>query len=152
MSHGVPHNIVVPGFGTENLAENQHTETMVRACGHQISVPTPGQISGSMEKARKVSQKLEESSRRSQPADIFYVRPEHGNCPGCGCALELYEIQACRLRGLKRPVCVGCLASAVVVLRDVIYPLFEEFAKRYFDLAIETGIKEVKIDLPGALP
>ena len=46
-------------------------------------------------------------------------------CPGCGCTLEPYEIMACRLRGLKRPVCIGCLANALVALREQIYPLLE---------------------------
>jgi len=47
-------------------------------------------------------------------------------CPGCGCPLENYEIFACRLRGLKKPVCIGCLASALVFLRDKVMPLLEE--------------------------
>jgi len=73
----------------------------------------------------ETSRTMEESSRSMAPKDSFSAQPEEGNCPGCGCVLSPYEIFACRIRGLERPVCVGCLASALVSLRDRVYPLVE---------------------------
>jgi len=69
------------------------------------------------------------------PRDVFYAKPEEGNCPGCGCPLTFYEIFACRLRGLKRPVCIGCLANALVALRDHIYPTFQALEQLVLELA-----------------
>lgn len=47
------------------------------------------------------------------------------HCPGCGCELSDYEVFACRLRGLKKPVCIGCLADALVTVREVVWPILE---------------------------
>jgi len=95
---------------------------------------------------------IEESSREIIPKDSFYAHPEEGNCAGCGTRLELYEIFACRIRGLKKPVCLGCLVDAIVGLKDHIYPLLEELAKRYFDLVGQDRGKEVYIDLTTTPP
>jgi len=46
-------------------------------------------------------------------------------CQGCGSQLEPYEVMACRIRGVQKPVCIGCLVNALVALRDQIYPLLE---------------------------
>ena len=56
-------------------------------------------------------------------------------CPSCGCELEQYEVFACRIRGLKRPACLGCLADALVTLRDHIEPMLEGALKALGDLA-----------------
>jgi len=56
-------------------------------------------------------------------------------CPGCGTRLEDYEIFACRIRGLPKPVCIGCLADALVILRDTIWPLLEALENKVLELA-----------------
>jgi hypothetical protein len=73
------------------------------------------------------------------------IRPDL-RCPGCGCELSDYEIFACRLRGLKRPVCVGCLASALVSFRDHVYPLMRGLEQLVLDLAERTGGKVELVD------
>jgi len=67
--------------------------------------------------------------------DVFYAKPEEGTCPGCGCPLTLYEIFACRLRGLKRPVCIGCLANALVFVRKELLPMFDALEQKILELA-----------------
>jgi len=47
-------------------------------------------------------------------------------CACCGCKLSSYEVFAGRLRGLRRPVCLGCAYTAVVWLRDHLFPLCEK--------------------------
>jgi len=47
-------------------------------------------------------------------------------CACCGCELSPYEVFAGRLRGLRRPVCLGCAYTAVVWLRDNLFPLCEK--------------------------
>jgi len=69
------------------------------------------------------------------PKDVFYAKPKEGTCPGCGCPLTLYEIFACRIRGLKRPVCIGCLASALVFVRKELLPLFDGLQEKVLELA-----------------
>jgi len=59
-----------------------------------------------------------------------YVPELDLRCPGCGCQLEPYEVMAGRIRGLDPPVCIGCLAIAVVALRDHVLPLFDEILGR----------------------
>jgi len=56
-------------------------------------------------------------------------------CPGCGCQLEQYEVFACRIRGLKKPVCIGCLASVLVFVRDGLLPLVDRLEKAVAELA-----------------
>jgi len=56
-------------------------------------------------------------------------------CPGCGCVLSSYEVFACRLRGLKRPVCIGCMAGALVFVRDGLLPLVDRLEKAVAELA-----------------
>jgi len=56
-------------------------------------------------------------------------------CPGCGCPLSSYEIFACRLRGLKKPVCIGCLAGALVFVRKELLPMFDALEQKILDLA-----------------
>jgi len=62
-------------------------------------------------------------------------------CPGCGCVLSSYEVFACRLRGLKRPVCIGCMAGALVFVRDGLLPLLERLQQAVADPAekVPTG-------------
>jgi len=67
--------------------------------------------------------------------DVFAVVPEHGSCPSCGAPLELYEIFACRIRGLKRPVCLGCLIKVLVFLRDDLLPLVRGLEQKVLELA-----------------
>jgi len=69
--------------------------------------------------------------------------PEDLKCPGCGCKLEGYEIFACRLRGLKRPVCIGCLAGAMVYLRDHVLPMLEGSLEKIGELADQLPYTEV---------
>jgi len=69
------------------------------------------------------------------PKDVFYAKPEEGTCPGCGCVLSSYEVFACRLRGLKRPVCIGCMAGALVFVRDGLLPLVDRLEKAVAELA-----------------
>jgi len=64
------------------------------------------------------------------PHDVFYARPEEGNCPNCGCPLTLYEIFACRIRGLETPVCLGCLADALVWVKKWLLPMLELALKK----------------------
>jgi len=76
--------------------------------------------------------------------DAFYAKPSEATCPSCGCPLSFYEIFACRLRGLKRPVCVGCLADNLVTLRDHILPMLDGALEALGELAEKTpegGIK-----------
>jgi len=63
------------------------------------------------------------------PKDVFYAKPEEGTCPNCGCSLTLYEIFACRIRGLKQPVCLGCLAEAVAFMKRQLLPMLEDTLK-----------------------
>ena len=56
---------------------------------------------------------------------VFVASVEEGSCPGCGCTLEPYEIFASRIRGLKRPVCYGCLAKLLVFVKDYMKPMLE---------------------------
>lgn len=71
-----------------------------------------------------------EQGRYGRSKPVPHHVPELGlKCPGCGCPLEPSEVFACRIRGLKKPVCIGCLAWAVVFLRDEILPLLEEALK-----------------------
>jgi len=60
-------------------------------------------------------------------------------CPGCGVRLEDYEIFACRLRGLKRPVCIGCLANVLVFLRDQLLPLHSALQRELADVVEKGG-------------
>ena len=53
---------------------------------------------------------------------VFYDQ----RCAGCGCELEAYEVFASRIRGLKRPVCYGCLAQVVVFVRDYMKPMLDK--------------------------
>jgi len=46
-------------------------------------------------------------------------------CPACGCELAPYEVFACRIRGLKRPVCLGCLAEVLVLMKKYLLPALE---------------------------
>jgi len=54
---------------------------------------------------------------------------EGWKCAGCGCPLAAYEVFASRVRGLKRPVCLGCAIMAVVFLRDEVEPMLAEAIK-----------------------
>lgn len=54
-------------------------------------------------------------------------------CPGCDCLLEPYEVFACRIRGLKKPVCLGCLATTVKWLKDSLLPVVEGMILRALD-------------------
>jgi len=56
-------------------------------------------------------------------------------CPSCGTRLEDYEIFACRLRGLKRPVCIGCMAAVLVFVRDGLLQLVDRLEKAVAELA-----------------
>jgi hypothetical protein len=51
------------------------------------------------------------------------------SCPGCGCDLSAYEVFACRIRGLKTPVCLGCLADALVWMKRYLAPMLETALK-----------------------
>jgi len=72
--------------------------------------------------------------------------PEDLKCPGCGCKLEGYEVFACRLRGLKRPVCLGCLINALLYLRDHVYPLMQGLEQLVLDLAEKVGDESERLD------
>jgi len=67
-------------------------------------------------------------------------------CPGCGCKLEGYEIFACRLRGLKRPVCIGCMAGALVFVRDDLLPMFRALQEAVADLAEKVSGESELVD------
>lgn len=73
------------------------------------------------------------------------IRPDL-RCPGCGCELSDYEIFACRLRGLKRPVCIGCLAGALVSFRDHVHPLTQGLEQLVLDLAEKIGGESELVD------
>lgn len=45
------------------------------------------------------------------------------HCAGCGCELAPYEVFSSRLRGLKKPVCIGCALDALVFLLDELMPM-----------------------------
>lgn len=51
------------------------------------------------------------------------------HCVCCGCELAPYEVFAGRIRGLKKPVCVGCAFDAVVFLRDHLWPMLEKIVE-----------------------
>lgn len=53
-----------------------------------------------------------------------------GVCACCGCALEPYEVFSARLRGLKKPVCLGCAHDTVAFLLNYLYPMTEEALKQ----------------------
>jgi hypothetical protein len=50
-------------------------------------------------------------------------------CPACGCDLSDYEVFACRIRGLETPVCLGCLAEALVWMKKYLMPTLETALK-----------------------
>jgi len=60
-------------------------------------------------------------------------------CAGCGCPLTLQEIFACRLRGLKKPVCLGCLVSVLVFVRKQLLPMFDDLHDKIIELAEEAA-------------
>jgi len=95
----------------------------------------------------ETSRTMEESSRSIAPKDSFSAQPEEGNCPGCGCVLSAYEIFACRIRGLKPPVCLGCLADALVSLRDQVYPLVEDLMRLLVEEYAKTPGRAVHVVL-----
>jgi hypothetical protein len=51
------------------------------------------------------------------------------HCPGCGCELSDYEVFACRLRGLEKPVCLGCLADSLVWMKKYLLPMLDTALK-----------------------
>jgi hypothetical protein len=71
------------------------------------------------------------------------IRPDL-RCPGCGCELSDYEVFACRLRGLKRPVCIGCLVEALVTVRDHVWPMLEGSLKKIGDLADQLPYSHIR--------
>jgi len=79
----------------------------------------------SMVMDREHGSTVEESSRRTNAKDKETSQTKPERCARCGCQVEPYEVFAGRIRGLRKPVCVGCLASAVVFMRDELLPLLE---------------------------
>jgi len=71
-------------------------------------------------------------------------------CPGCGCELSDYEVFACRLRGLKRPVCIGCMAGALVFVKKGLIPMLHALQQAVLDLAERTGGEAVDSMWPKA--
>jgi len=57
-----------------------------------------------------------------QQGEIWCYRSE-AKCARCGCELSNYEIFAARLRGLRPPVCLGCLIDAIIDIRERVWPL-----------------------------
>jgi len=64
-------------------------------------------------------------------------------CPGCGARLEDYEIFACRIRGLKKPVCIGCLVNALVFVRNELLPMFDDLEQKVLELAEKAADRKV---------
>lgn len=46
-------------------------------------------------------------------------------CSICGCILEPYEIFAQRIRKIKKPACIGCLADIARDTKNILVPLLE---------------------------
>jgi len=60
--------------------------------------------------------------------EMGYIASKDGvflKCPNCGCDIEAYEAFACRLRGLATPVCLGCLADALVWMKKYLVPMLD---------------------------
>jgi len=74
------------------------------------------------------------------------IRPDL-RCPGCGCELSDYEVFACRLRGLKQPVCISCLADALVFVRDGLLPTLRGLEQLVLDLAQRIGGEAERLDV-----
>jgi len=61
--------------------------------------------------------------------DMWAAYGKQYKCPNCGCVLAPYEVMACRIRGLETPVCLGCLADALVWLKKYMLPMLETALK-----------------------
>jgi hypothetical protein len=59
-------------------------------------------------------------------------------CQGCGVLLAPYEVFACRIRGLKKPVCLGCLIEALVFMKRDLLPLLTKAVDMMIEKANET--------------
>jgi len=64
---------------------------------------------------------------------------ENVYCAGCRVLLAPYEVFAARIRGLKKPVCIGCLIEALLFLKDDLKPMLEEALIRLMEYAEKEG-------------
>jgi len=60
-------------------------------------------------------------------------------CAGCGVLLAPYEVFAARIRGLKKPVCIGCLIEALNFMRDHLKPMLDDVLDRLVEYAAKEG-------------
>jgi len=58
-------------------------------------------------------------------------------CAGCGVLLAPYEIFAARIRGLKKPVCLGCLIEVLIFMKEYLKPMLDEVITRLVESAEE---------------
>jgi len=59
-------------------------------------------------------------------AAMFFAYKSYFKCPRCGCKLEAYEVFAQLIRGIKKPVCIGCLADALVFMKEDLAPMLDK--------------------------
>jgi len=63
-------------------------------------------------------------------AAMFLAYKGYFKCPCCGCKLEAYEVFAQLIRGIKKPVCIGCLADALAFMKDELAPMLNRALER----------------------